>query len=174
MPLAASQGAAARGAMGLLSRKRPSVEKRYETHRIRRFRVGPAPGGRSRGQARSGKTHPDATRSTRTISAMCWAVPGRPAFRIKTRAEAIGYSVSDYTGRTVAEGTIKPENGAATLRPEVNALGYFHVRLTLKMKDSPPIEKQFDFGVLRPLAGIDVSESPFGVMTHFARIGTRN
>ena len=98
-----------------------------------------------------------------------FAAPQRPSFRIETQAEAIDYSVSDYAGRTVAEGTFKPENGAATLRPEVNALGYFHVRLTLRMKDSPPIEKQFDFGVLRSFAGIDMSASPFGVMTHFAQ-----
>ena len=93
----------------------------------------------------------------------------KPTFQIDTQAEEIQYTVNDYLGRSVAEGSLKVENGSARLSPEIQAIGYFHTHLTLRAKHAPPLEKDFDFGILRSFHGMDMSRSPFGVMTHFAQ-----
>ena len=90
-----------------------------------------------------------------------FTVGEKPSFTIETQADEIRYVIRDYTSNIVTEGTCKPGTEFA---PTINSLGWFHVRLS-----SPSGTKEFNFGIVRSFTGLDLTASPFGVMTHFAQ-----
>lgn len=93
---------------------------------------------------------------------------GQPvAIPIVTQATRLDYTVTDFFGQTVAQGTTPVADGQATLSPEVKALGHFTARV--KSLGGPGDEREVDFAIVEPPAAATVAGSTFGVMTHFAQ-----
>jgi hypothetical protein len=74
------------------------------------------------------------------------------------RAQDVRWTVQDFFGRETASGNAHLDNGAALITPSIQTPGYF----TLQVEDArAPLAV-----VPRPAPSAD---SPFGVMTHFAK-----
>jgi hypothetical protein len=81
----------------------------------------------------------------------------------------IHWKVIDYFGNAVAEGREPLTNEQATIRPDVNRVGYFDLRLTEYRDNEATATLDTSFAVLTPVDVTSMADSPFGAVTHFAQ-----
>ena len=86
---------------------------------------------------------------------------------IETRAQRLDYTVTDFFGKQVVAGSAAVTDGQAVLKPEVKARGHFVAKVQLVGTVSG--DHEVDFAVVDPIDLGKLSDSPFGVMTHFAQ-----
>ena len=90
------------------------------------------------------------------------------AIPVHASGERLNWEVRDFFGMEVASGTAIVNGGAATIEPVVQGLGYFTLDVTVDGNSRSKDETQTVFAIVpRPKSAS--GESPFGVMTHFAK-----
>ena len=92
-------------------------------------------------------------------------IEGEPVtFQVQTSAQTAGWSVSDFWGRTILKGNLPIVNGVGNLTLPLKQRGYFQVNIT-----AGSTAVQTSLAVLTPFDIKKVSDSPFGICTHFSQ-----
>lgn len=88
---------------------------------------------------------------------------------VRATAPVIAWTLTDFWGRTIAQGNASSSNGLARIDlPLAGRPGYYSLALATGPVDAPPAATT-SLAVLPPFQGESAAESPFGVMTHFAQ-----
>ncbi|HEY0943716.1 MAG TPA: glycosyl hydrolase [Opitutaceae bacterium] len=82
--------------------------------------------------------------------------------------DEVSWVVTDFFGTTVKQNRTLPQNGAATITPNVGRPGYFELTMTEKKAGLVLSKKKTTFAVLTPFE-TTATASPFGAQTHFAQ-----
>lgn len=89
---------------------------------------------------------------------------------VAATADSVEWTVTDFSGRiTRGTPTAVDANGHATVRPGNGRLGYFALHLDAKRGGTVVAQADTTYAVLAPVDTAAMSDSPFGVMTHFAQ-----
>ena len=78
---------------------------------------------------------------------------------------SLRWRVHDFFGAEVASGQLHPSGGTAAFRPDIKGTGYFILNVTSE-QSAEAAEAAF---AIVPRARPAAADSPFGVMTHFAK-----
>jgi hypothetical protein len=89
-----------------------------------------------------------------------------PSFTLLASARTAHWRALDYFGHEAASGDITLAGGTAAFHPQIPALGYF--KLQLSFQGGSDREAETALAIL-PLASPPSKNSPFGVVTHFAK-----
>jgi hypothetical protein len=81
----------------------------------------------------------------------------------------IRWTVTDYFGTTMDSGHEVPRNRAILIQPFLKTPGYFDLTLTELTNGTETATLTTSFGIVTPVDIGAMSDSPFGVMTHFAQ-----
>lgn len=81
----------------------------------------------------------------------------------------VSWSVTDYLGEIVKQGTLTPEGGSALIQPDLGRCGYFDLQITEKSNGNTLATAGTTFAVLTPINIANMADSPFGAQTHFAQ-----
>ncbi len=87
---------------------------------------------------------------------------------VTTTGTQISWTCTDFYGAVTNGGPIAVTNGAATILPALGRLGYFALHVTALRGGSPVATADTTFAVVAPIDVTTISDSPFGVCTHFA------
>ena len=89
---------------------------------------------------------------------------------VATTADTVEWAVTDFSGR-VTHGTpaAAVASGHATIRPGDGRLGYFALHLDAKRAGAIVAQADTTYAVVAPVDAASMTDSPFGVMTHFAQ-----
>ncbi|HKY19219.1 MAG TPA: glycosyl hydrolase [Rhizomicrobium sp.] len=89
-----------------------------------------------------------------------------PAFTLRADTGKANWRARDFFGKEVASGVLSLSGGAAVLRPQIPGLGYFKLDVFLGDESSPRVQTAL---AIVPAQGPPSPNSPFGVVTHFAK-----
>jgi hypothetical protein len=81
----------------------------------------------------------------------------------------IRWTVTDYFGTVVETGHAVPKDKAVLIHPSLSTVGYFDLTLTELTNGTETSTLMSSFGIITPIDISSMSDSPFGVMTHFAQ-----
>jgi len=116
---------------------------------------------------------PSLTRATLSIKT---AVPGNiflttetPQIPCATTGNQLTWSVRDYFGVTLKSGTVLPQNGQATIQPDLGRTGYFELDLTESLNGAVTAQRTAAFAVLAPFTPPASATPSFGAQTHLAQ-----
>ncbi len=97
-----------------------------------------------------------------------FVVGERVAVPVRAEGDSVHWAVHDFFGAERASGDVALAGGAAVLQPNIESLGYFTLDVSAKRGGSTLDTVETTFAVL-PVPKPGRAESPFGVMTHFAK-----
>jgi hypothetical protein len=81
----------------------------------------------------------------------------------------IRWTVTDYFGAVIETGHAVPKNKAVLIHPSRSTAGYFDLTLTELTNGAETSTLMTSFAIITPIDISSMSDSPFGVMTHFAQ-----
>ena len=87
---------------------------------------------------------------------------------VTTTGTQVSWTCTDFYGAVTSGGPITVTNGAATILPALGRLGYFALNVTALRGGSAVATAETTFAVVTPIDVTTISDSPFGVCTHFA------
>ncbi|MGG3574874.1 glycosyl hydrolase [Bacillus gobiensis] len=90
------------------------------------------------------------------------------AFTVRTGGDNVTWTVVDFWGNNVASGTKKVTDGKAELTLWLNKLGYFTLKLAATKNGELLAQKETPFARLTPFDVTALSDSQFGMSTHFS------
>jgi hypothetical protein len=88
---------------------------------------------------------------------------------VRSPGDRIDWRVEDFFGTEVAKGSVPLTGGRAVIEPKLERKGYFGVRVEARANDATLATAETAFAVIAPPGEMPSAESPFGVMTHFAK-----
>lgn len=91
-----------------------------------------------------------------------------PSFTLKAGAQSGHWRAQDFFGREVASGDIALSGGTASFRPQIGSLGYFKLAVSLQGGSEAGKTVETALAIV-PIAAPPSKNSPFGVVTHFAK-----
>ena len=89
-----------------------------------------------------------------------------PSFTLRAQGATAHWQARDFFGNTVAVGNLVLTGGTATFRPQISRLGYFKLDIFVDRETAPQIQTAL---AVLPTPPPPSRNSPFGVMTHFAK-----
>lgn len=90
-------------------------------------------------------------------------------FPLETKGDKVSWSISDFWGRPVGQGMAPVMDQRALVAPDVKNTGFYKLHLSAQKDGAPLAEVDTTFVVTTPFDLSKVSDSPFGMMTHFAQ-----
>ncbi len=87
---------------------------------------------------------------------------------VTTTGTQVSWTSTDFYGVVTSGGPIAVTNGAATILPNLGRLGYFALHVTALRGGSAVATTDTTFAVVVPIDVTTISDSPFGICTHFA------
>ena len=81
----------------------------------------------------------------------------------------IRWTVVDYFGTTIETGNAVPRNRSVIIEPSLSNVGYFDLTLTEVSNGTKTSTLTTSFGIITPIDISAMTDSPFGVVTHFAQ-----
>lgn len=89
---------------------------------------------------------------------------------IQTTGDSVSWTVTDFFGVASSGGPVSVNPaGAATIQPGLGRLGCFSLHVTAARNGAPVVTADTAFAVVAPVDVSGMSDSPFGVCTHFAQ-----
>nr|WP_246362648.1 DNRLRE domain-containing protein [Paenibacillus alba] len=89
------------------------------------------------------------------------------SMQLQTGRTAVSWKIADVWGSQVASGTAAPQNGAVQIPFPTSLRGYFTLKVLAESENRNPLSLETSFTVLTPFDVSQLSDSPFGVNTHF-------
>lgn len=90
------------------------------------------------------------------------------AFTLNTSGDTVTWTVVDFWGKEAASGNKEVTDGRAELVVPLYTPGYFTLKLAAKKNGELLTEKETRFARLTPFDVTEISDSPFGMSTHFS------
>lgn len=91
-----------------------------------------------------------------------------PTFTLAANAASAHWRAQDFFGHEVASGDAMLAGGTASLRPQIPGLGYFKLDVSVQGGAESGRQVQTALAIV-PVAAPPAKNSPFGVVTHFAK-----
>ncbi|MHA6480928.1 glycoside hydrolase 5 family protein [Paenibacillus sp. strain BS8-2] len=91
-------------------------------------------------------------------------------FNLYTQSQSIKWQVTDFWDNQVADGSSEVKNGMLKLKLPVKENGYYTLKLTAYHDGVQAGQAETVFAILDDYPFAAVSDSPFGVQTHFVNI----
>jgi hypothetical protein len=88
---------------------------------------------------------------------------------LQTTGDHVTWTATDFFGNTTNGPTIAVTNGQATITPNLGLLGYFDLQITALRNGSAVASAETTFAIVAPASVATMSDSPFGICTHFAQ-----
>lgn len=112
----------------------------------------------------------DSLSLTQTTPGNVFLTTETAAILATTTADTVSYTVTDFANVSVSGPSVKVDGSQrATLHPGSGAPGWFQLHVTALRAGVVVAQADTTFAVVRPVNVAAMSDSPFGVMTHFAQ-----
>lgn len=92
-----------------------------------------------------------------------------PTFELITSGDALNWTVQDVWGNSIAQGKEAAAEGVAQLTVPINTNGYYSLQVSAEREGHLFATQETSFAVLAPFEAGQMTDSPFGVATHFGQ-----
>jgi hypothetical protein len=93
----------------------------------------------------------------------------QPAIDIATAGDAVSWTIFDFWGNEAGSGQAEPVNGIVNLAPALTSKGYYTVKVKAYSEGTLLDTKETSLALLAPFDLQQVTNSPFGIGTHFGQ-----
>ncbi len=93
----------------------------------------------------------------------------QPAIDIATAGDAVSWTIFDFWGNEAISGQSEPVNGIVNVVPALTSKGYYTIKVTAYSEGTLLDTKETSLALLAPFDLQQITDSPFGVGTHFGQ-----